>query len=413
MLVGEVRCATVGDRDLLEVVGRKPMVRGAHERLEVAPRLPRDHAAAAAGPPSIEPLARRLRPGGSASRRRPVRASQRVRIGSATGSAAGRAPVTMTSTTTRRSAGWPPSRRRRGRMSLRATEPAARAAAAAAVSHSSRRRWVNDQPHERQHDGVHHLVGVVRQERQLTAAPAPRPSGMSSRTMRRKTRRTAAAVADRTAGAGDADRSGTPGPPRIAARPHPAGCPGSTSHPADQREHACAGATRVRRRLSRIFQREMSGRRLRSRPWRVGHQGEQPEEDLPVAPGPAVLPPRMGEHARGIVVHHLDVGDEGRPGVQALEQVVREQRVLGHAPLERRHERVDVVEALAGEDPLAEQVLVGVRHGGGVGIDAGVPGVDAREERPGRARHRDADPGLEDAVAIGDAPQARDRSAGD
>jgi hypothetical protein len=44
----------------------------------------------------------------------------------------------------------------------------------------------------------------------------------------------------------------------------------------------------------------------------------------------------VGEEARGIVVHDLEVGDEGRARVFALEEVVGQERVLGHAPLEAR-----------------------------------------------------------------------------
>ena len=44
-----------------------------------------------------------------------------------------------------------------------------RAALAAAVSHSSSRRCVIDEAHERQADRVQHLVGLVREERQLRA----------------------------------------------------------------------------------------------------------------------------------------------------------------------------------------------------------------------------------------------------
>ena len=172
-----------------------------------------------------------------------------------------------------------------------------------------------------------------------------------------------------------------------------------------------AGGDRLRRRLSRIFQRAMSGRRLRVDAGARRHERKQPPQDLPVAAHPAVLPPRVREHARGIVVHDLDVADQRRPRVEAFEQVVRQQRVLGHAAVERRRERVDVVQALAGEDALAEQVLVDVGDGRGVRIDAGVAGVDPGEERSGRARHRHADARLEDAVAGGDAAEPRDRPA--
>ena len=173
------------------------------------------------------------------------------------------------------------------------------------------------------------------------------------------------------------------------------------------------GGTRLRRRLSRIFQREMIGRRLRSRPGAGRHPREQPQQDLPVAAHPAVLPPRVRQHVGRVVVHDFGVGDERGARVQAFEQVVRQQRVFRHAALERGHERVDVVEALAGEDAFAEEILIHVRHRGGVRIDAGVAGVGAREQRPGRAGHRHADARLQDAVAFDDAPQLSDaRPAG-
>ena len=92
------------------------------------------------------------------------------------------------------------------------------------------------------------------------------------------------------------------------------------------------------------------------------HEREQPPQDLPVAADPAVLASRVREHARRIVVDDLDVGDERRARVEPFEEVVRQQRVLGHAPLERGRERVDVVEALAGEDAFAEEILVDVGH---------------------------------------------------
>ena len=182
--------------------------------------------------------------------------------------------------------------------------------------------------------------------------------------------------------------------------------PGSTVQPATS-SASSVGATRLRRRLSRIFQRPISGSVLRFDAVARRHEREQPEQDLPVAADPAVLPARVREHARRILVDQLDVRDERDARVQSLEQVVRQQRVLRHGVLERGHERVDVVEALAGEDAFAEQILVGVGHGGRVGIDAGVPGVEPREQRAGRAREGDADARLQDAVALGDAADRR------
>ena len=66
-------------------------------------------------------------------------------------------------------------------------------------------------------------------------------------------------------------------------------------------------------------------------PARVGTQGNSQQQDLPVAAHPAVQAPRVGEDARRVVVDDLDVGDEGRARVEALEEVVGEERVLGDA----------------------------------------------------------------------------------
>ena len=137
------------------------------------------------------------------------------------------------------------------------------------------------------------------------------------------------------------------------------------------------------------------------------HERKQPEEDLPVAADPAVLPPRVRQHARRVVVDQLDVRHERDARVQPLEQIVGEQRVLRDRAFERRGEGVDVVEPLAGEDAFAEEILIGVGDRRRVGIDAGVPGIEPREQRTGGAHERDADARLQDAVALGDAAGLR------
>ena len=138
-----------------------------------------------------------------------------------------------------------------------------------------------------------------------------------------------------------------------------------------------------------------------------GYQRKQPEQNLPVAADPAMLAPGVREDARRVFVDDLEVGDERHPGVQPFEQVVRQQRVLRNAVLERRRERVHVVQALAGEDALAEQILIRVGHRRGVRIHARVPRVQPREQRARRARERDAHPRLQNAVAFGDPARPR------
>ena len=185
----------------------------------------------------------------------------------------------------------------------------------------------------------------------------------------------------------------------IAIAVHAEGVPGSTVQPArnnaDQRRRHQAAPQVVENLPARDERQAVALDAVARR-----HVREQPPQDLPVAPHPPVLPLRMREHARGIVVHDLDVADERGAGVHALEQVVRQQRVLRHAAVERRVERIDVVKALAGVDAFAEQVLIHVRHRGGVGVDAGVAGVGPREQRSGGAGHGHADARLQDAVAL-------------
>jgi hypothetical protein len=135
---------------------------------------------------------------------------------------------------------------------------------------------------------------------------------------------------------------------------------------------------------------------------RPGDARGQPVEELPVAADPAVLAARVGEVARRIVVVDLDVGRQPGPRVVPLDQVVREQGVLGEAPVRRPLEGIDVVDPLPGEASLAVEVLVDVGHRRRVGVDSRMPGMDRREVRAVRARQRDADPRLEDPVAADD-----------
>ena len=85
--------------------------------------------------------------------------------------------------------------------------------------------------------------------------------------------------------------------------------------------------------------------------------------------------------ASGKFLDDLDVGGETGAGEDALEQIVAEQRRVRHPAGERRLEGVDVVDALAGIGAFAEQILIDVGNGRGVGIDAAHAGKDALEQR--------------------------------
>ena len=80
----------------------------------------------------------------------------------------------------------------------------------------------------------------------------------------------------------------------------------------------------------------------------------------------------------------------------------------GTRPASAALESVDVVDALARVTSLAEQVLVDVRNGRGVGIDPGRAGEDPLEQRRcPLGGERRGDPRLEDPVAMGNTPGLR------
>ncbi len=141
----------------------------------------------------------------------------------------------------------------------------------------------------------------------------------------------------------------------------------------------------------------------------VGGAGaaEDPRQQLPVAARPAVLASRGGLVVRRELLEQLDVGHQAGTRQEPFEQVVAEQRALRHLAGQGGREGVDVVDALAGERPLPEQVLVDVGDRRRVGIDARRAREDTLEERPlvaGRQRRRD--PRLQDAVALDHAAAA-------
>ncbi len=253
--------------------------------------------------------------------------------------------------------------------------------------------------HEREDDRVDHVVRVAHEEGQLQGGPGQRVAQI----LERRTTEHGPALADRRPGQGHDQRfDGGEGeeeqreqrPRRRQARQEE---PAADEHRQNRRWHQAA--SQVVEDLPSSDERQPVALVSRGR----RHEREQPPQDLPVPTYPAVLPPGVCQHARGVVIDDLDIGDQCRAGVEPLEQVVRQQRVLRHAVVERGHERVHVEEPLAGVDALVEEVLIHVRDSRGIRIDPGVPGVDAREARPGRAGARDAHTRLQDAVALGDA----------
>ena len=108
------------------------------------------------------------------------------------------------------------------------------------------------------------------------------------------------------------------------------------------------------------------------------------------------------------LLDHLDVGHQPGAGKHSLEKVVAQQGRIAHPACQRGTERIHVVDALAGEGPLVEHVLVHVRNGPRVGIDAVHAGEDALEQRTATSgRQRRRYPRLKDRVALQYQPARR------
>ena len=102
-----------------------------------------------------------------------------------------------------------------------------------------------------------------------------------------------------------------------------------------------------------------------------------------------MLAGRRDAVVRGRALEQLDIGHQAGVREEALEEIVTQQRVLRHAPRERRLEGVHVVDPLAGVRALPEEVLVDVGHGGGIRVDPGWTRRQALERgarAPGQGR---------------------------
>ena len=108
-----------------------------------------------------------------------------------------------------------------------------------------------------------------------------------------------------------------------------------------------------------------------------------------------------------MVLEEHNVGHESHPGIRPLDKVVREDAVLGEPLAEGRSEGLEVVEPLADERGLLEEVLVHVRDRACVWIDPRLSAEDPDVPRPGRAGQGQADPGLQHAVACHHPPNGR------
>ena len=135
----------------------------------------------------------------------------------------------------------------------------------------------------------------------------------------------------------------------------------------------------------------------------VAHFVLQPADNLPVATRPAVVAFSVVDIIGGVVVEKLEVVDEAAADVAALDEVVTQDKVLGEGPFQHFLEHTEVVDALAAERALVEDVLVELEAGGGVDIQAAEAGEELREAALVGHLHIHVDAGLHDAVAGVDA----------
>ena len=71
-----------------------------------------------------------------------------------------------------------------------------------------------------------------------------------------------------------------------------------------------------------------------------------------------MLAHRVGVVVRGIVVEKFDVTDQRRAREDRFKKIVTQQRLIGHAIVERPLEGIHVVETFAGIDAFAEKILI-------------------------------------------------------
>ena len=142
-----------------------------------------------------------------------------------------------------------------------------------------------------------------------------------------------------------------------------------------------SGADAVRRRLSIIFQRPITGSGGRSWPCASRARPTIHGSELPVAARPPVLAGTGLQVVGRVLVEQFDVRDEAGPRKDAFEQVVAQERVVGDAVGHRDLEGIDVVDPLPRVASLSEEVLVDVGDGRGVRVDPGRARIGLLEDR--------------------------------
>ena len=97
---------------------------------------------------------------------------------------------------------------------------------------------------------------------------------------------------------------------------------------------------------------------------------KDPRQQLPVTPRPAVLACRSDVVPRWKLLDYLDIRNQSCTRKDALEEIMTEQHAVGYPTGQGRFEGIDMVDALASVRAFTEEILVDIRHGGSVWIDA-------------------------------------------
>jgi hypothetical protein len=130
--------------------------------------------------------------------------------------------------------------------------------------------------------------------------------------------------------------------------------------------------TRLRRRLSRIFQRDNAEIGFSTRPdERLANSRHQPGRNLPVAAHPAMSSANVRRVTGRIIFVQNNICQQSRATVAAFQQVVTQNSVLRKVSA-ASIKHIDVVNAFADERAFGKQILIHIRDDSRVRIDAGI-----------------------------------------
>src|SRR5208337_1529141 len=96
------------------------------------------------------------------------------------------------------------------------------------------------------------------------------------------------------------------------------------------------------------------------------------------------------------------ITQQPRACVTPFDKIVAENPVLGEASAQRPLECVNIIDPLADKRAFSEDILVDIRYGACVWVDAGITPVQARIPRAVCAGQTHSDTRLKDAVTIND-----------